>query len=332
MLDDRPTVSAVVPAHNAGALIGRCVEAFATQTYPRERFEVVVVDDGSADGTAEAARRDGVRVISQPHRGSAAARNRGARAARGEYLLFTDADCAPAPNWIAEMVGSLSGDQVVGVKGIYRTTQTELLARFVQIEYEGKYARLVGKPRIDFVDTYCAGYRRDVFLANDGFREDLPAAEDVELSYRLAAAGHRLVFNDRAIVYHLHGTDLWRYLQRKFRYGRWRLDVYRSHPDKALGDSHTPPVLWAQIPLAGATLGLAVIGSFLPAARPLAAASLVGFLSTTAPFTWQALRRDRPVGLVAPALLFARAFALGAGLGVGVLEWWSGRRRARSAR
>ena len=93
--------SVIVPAHNAAQTIEECIEALLKQSVPREKYEVIIVDDGSTDGTATLARSYGVRVLTQPHRGPAAARNAGAGQATGEVLLFTDADCAPTRTWEA---------------------------------------------------------------------------------------------------------------------------------------------------------------------------------------------------------------------------------------
>ena len=93
-------------------------------------------------------------MLSQANAGPAAARNYGARLARGAILLFTDADCAPAPDWAERMLAPFADPTVAGAKGEYRTHQRELVARFVQQEYQDRYDRMTGQPQIDFVDTY----------------------------------------------------------------------------------------------------------------------------------------------------------------------------------
>ncbi len=191
-----PYVSVIVPAYNAAATLPLCLAALAAQDYPREEYEIIVVDDGSTDATAEKASAAGVRVISQPNAGPAAARNRGAEAARGELLLFTDADCAPTPGWLRALTVALSEEGVAGAKGTYLTRQREPVARLTQQEYQDRYDRMAGMRSIDFVDTYSAGYHKDLFLANGGFDTGFPTAsvEDQEFSFRLAARGYRLVF------------------------------------------------------------------------------------------------------------------------------------------
>ena len=246
-MPDRVRVSVIIPVYNGAAALPASLCALQRQTCPPD--EVIVVDDGSTDGSADVARGFGVCVISQRNAGPAAARNRGATVAQGDILLFTDADCVPAPDWVERMVIAFTDPAVAGAKGTYRTCQRELVARFVQAEYEDRYARMRLLQTIDFVDTYSAGYRRDVFLSSGGFDTSFPTAsvEDQEFSFRLAEAGHRLVFVPDAQVFHTHDRTLGEYARRKFWIGYWKVRVVREHPDKLVRDSHTPQVLKVQI-------------------------------------------------------------------------------------
>ena len=97
-------VSVVVPAYNAERTLGDCLRALRAQSFAAADLEIIVVDDGSRDGTASLAQRNGVRVIRRENGGPAAARNTGWRAARGDWVAFTDADCVPSRTWLAEMM------------------------------------------------------------------------------------------------------------------------------------------------------------------------------------------------------------------------------------
>jgi GT2 family glycosyltransferase len=253
--------------------------------------------------------------------GRAVARNLGVDHARGEVVLFTDADCEPLPDWIERMAAALS-QGAVGAKGTYLTRQRALVARFVQLEYEDKYDRMAKEPEIDFVDTYAAGYRRDVFLALGGFETAFPVAsvEDQEFSFRLARQGYRMVFIPEARVYHLgHARGIWAYCRKKFRIGYWKVMVHRRHPDKLWRDSHTPQVLKAQILLSGLAALCLVAGLAWPPLWWAAGALALLFLLTTVPFVGKAWGKDVPVALVSPGLLLLRALALGSGFAVGLV-------------
>src|SRR5688572_8958532 len=111
-----PFVSVIVPVLNDEARIGGCVAALLAQDYPRERYEVIVVDNGSTDRTYEVVRGYPVTLLSEAQiRSSFAARNKGMREAVGEIFAFTDSDCTPAPQWLAEGVRAIqAGADLVG--------------------------------------------------------------------------------------------------------------------------------------------------------------------------------------------------------------------------
>lgn len=318
-----PRISVIVPAYNAELTIDQCLEALARQTVPREIYEIIVVDDGSSDGTrSRVEAHPGVHVLTQANAGPATARNLGVQHALGEIVLFTDADCVPAGDWIEQMAAPFHDPGVVGVKGAYLTDQRSVVARFVQIEYEDKYDRMAQEQYIDFIDTYAAGYRRDVFLANGGFDPAFPTAsvEDQEFSFRLARQGHQMVFVPMARVCHLrHAATLTAYWRKKFKIGYWKVLVHRLHPDKLFRDSHTPQVLKVQILLAGLG-GLCLVGGLLwPLLWWIGGTALLSFLLTTFPFAVKAWTKDPVVALLSPYLLFVRAMALGIGFAVGLV-------------
>ncbi len=321
-----PVISVIIPAFNAQATLDRCLTALHRQTQPPD--EIIVIDDGSTDETAALARRHNVRVLVQTNAGPAAARNAGARVARGDLLLFTDADCAPAADWVAHMSAPFADPTVAGAKGVYRTHQKAPVARFVQLEYEDKYDRMRAQQHIDFVDTYSAAYRREVFWSVGGFDPSFAYLEDQELSFRLAAQGHRFVFVPGAIVYHRHADSLPWYARKKYTIGYWKARVTRRHPAKLAHDSHTPQTLKVQmglVNLGGGLLALSAgcLGALAGWRQRLIRAGLgcwAAFGLTTLPFCRKAWRKDRYVALLSPALLFVRAAALGAGFVLGNLS------------
>jgi len=253
------------------------------------------------------------------NQGAAAARNLGVNQAKGEKILFVDADCVPNKNWIETIIEPFGDQEIIGVKGVIKTEQTELVARFTQIEYEDKYDKLLKHRYIDFIDTASAAYRRATFLENGGFDADLHTVEDVDLSFRLAQKGYKMVFAPRAIVYHRHPRSILDYGRRKYSYGYWRVFLYKRYPQKMVSDSRTPQTQKIQIGLL-VLFGTMLVSSLFWSDFLLGAAIiLVAFLISTLPFCVKALRRDPVVGLISPALLLVRAGSLGLGLGVGII-------------
>ncbi|MFQ5442504.1 MAG: glycosyltransferase [Thermodesulfobacteriota bacterium] len=313
-----PDFSVVVPAFNSEKTLGRCLGALFNQSCPKKRYEVIVVDDGSTDGSAEAAKSFPVRYFFQKNAGPASARNLGAREAKGAVILFTDADCVAGRDWIKEMTEPFrAGPEVTAVKGAYRTEQKSLVARFAQLEFEERFELLKKTPSIDMVDTYSAAYRREVFLETGGFDTNFPVAnnEDTELSYRLSKAGHKMVFNPRAVVCHLnHPDSLRRYARLKFWRGYWRMAVYRRFPDKMVKDHYTPQTLKLEIlSIYLLTAGLFSLVPFPRTGIVITAVSMLSFLFLALPFTASAIKKDPTVAVFTPALLFLRASSIGAG-------------------
>ena len=323
--------SVIVPVYNGAGVIERCLNALAQQTIPPERFEIIVADDGSSDDTAARTERwaqahpgCAVTVTRQVHAGPAAARNRGAAAAQAELLLFTDADCEPVPGWMAALLAAFaSPEQPVGLMGAYCSRQDALPARFAQLEFEDRYARMARANPVDFVATYSAGFRRQVFVAERGFDTRYIQNEDVEFSYRLSEAGYRIHFVPEARVYHWHTDTWWAYASTKAKRGYWRTLVYRQHPGKAIKDTYTPQVLKLQIVLAPVA-GLGAIAGLL--GRWAAGLGLVApFVATTLPFVRFGWPRDRAAALAAPWGLWLRSIAFVGGVAGGVLASLRGR-------
>jgi glycosyltransferase involved in cell wall biosynthesis len=314
-------ISIIIPTFNSAKVLQKCIESLTNQTINGETYEVIVVDDGSTDETKEVVARYPVRYIYQNNSGPAVARNNGVNHAQGEIILFTDADCEPQSNWIEEMIKPMDNPQVIGLKGAYKTRQKELIARLVQIEYEHKYERMNKFKYIDFIDTYSAGYRKDIFLRYGGFDERYPKAsvEDQEFSFRLSHDGYKMVFNPDAIVYHRHSARLMDYLRKKYKIAFWKAFLLKRHPDKVRTDTHTPQSLKLQMPLAlGAVLGLA--GPLYSSLYYVSGFSLGLFLLSCIPFSLFALKRDVTVALASPMVLFLRSLALSLGLGVGMIK------------
>ncbi len=324
---DSRSASVIIPMYNAHEDLGDLLEALANQSSPP--LEVILVDDGSTDGSMERARTwveshpdFPLRILSQENQGPAKARNYGAEESSGEILLFTDSDCLPDQGWVEGMVAPFEDPSVVGVQGVYRSQQPEVMARFAQLEIEDRYRRMKSRPTIDFIGTYSAAYRKSVFIEQGRFDDRFPIAsgEDADFSYRLAAKGLKMVFQPEAVVYHRHPNTLPKYLSQKFWRAYWRNLLYRRHSSRILKDSYTPQALKFETVLA-ILFPFSLIGLFLPSPwefLPLAMlAAIIGF---SLPFSLWVLGKDPVVGIVSPIVIFFRSFAFALGTGRGLLK------------
>lgn len=219
-----PFVSIVISAHNSADILPECLESIKKLDYPRERFEVIVVDDGSEDNTAQVAESMGAKVLRTEHRGPASARNLGAETALGEFVAFTDADCQVHPQWLRELlrpfdhsVAALGGCQELANPSFVRRSIHSFLSA---MGFWGGYTKSSRSIcQTDHNPACNSIYRRSIFLEAGGFNPKLFPGEDVELDHRLSKKSFRILYNPSAIVYHRRG-GLKSFAAMMFRYGR----------------------------------------------------------------------------------------------------------------
>jgi glycosyltransferase involved in cell wall biosynthesis len=234
-LPDTETVSVIVPVYNGEATIRGAVERILGQTVVPE--EVIVVDDGSTDGTAAALASFGsrIRVLRQRNQGPAAARNAGIRASRGHYLAMTDSDCYPEPTWLAQLLSGFDDKSVGGTGGIVRGARPSLIG-----DYLDRIGLLDAAPdasgEIPYVITANACYRRSAVLEAGLFDESFrrPGGEEAELGRRVRACGYRFRRVEGAIVGHEHRQDLVSLLRTLATYGEGAARLAALWPEAAI--------------------------------------------------------------------------------------------------
>jgi glycosyltransferase involved in cell wall biosynthesis len=207
-MDGLPFLSVIVPVRDGGGAFERCLSALRDSV--GGDCELIVVDDGSVDDSGAKARAAGARVILSPRpRGPAAARNLGAQSARGEWLLFVDADCEVRPDTVATAANAaraVDGEPVDAVFGSYDDAPAAagLVARYKNLLHH--YVHQSSAATAQSFWAGCGAVRRSVFLEVGGFDEKRyprPSIEDIEMGYRLADAGYRIGFRPDLMVKHL---------------------------------------------------------------------------------------------------------------------------------
>jgi glycosyltransferase involved in cell wall biosynthesis len=200
-----PTISVVVPAYNAARTLELCLKSLAAGDLAP--LECLIVDDGSTDNTVEVAGRYGATVLSTGGRkGPAKARNQGAREAKGEIVFFIDADICLHRNTLSRVSSGFAADpDVDAIIGSYDDSpeQQDVLSMYRNLMH--RYVHQHGRTQASTFWSGCGAIRRSVFLKHGGFDESYrrPAIEDIELGYRLVAAGHRIVLDRGLEVKHL---------------------------------------------------------------------------------------------------------------------------------
>lgn len=229
-------VSVIVPAYNEGIVLDACVESILRSRYPR--LEVIIVDDGSTDDTAAvmtdlAARHPSVRAIHQVNAGKGAALNRGIAEARGEVLLFVDADGLFTARTIDWLLVGLSAPGVGAVCGDDRPANpdrplTQMLSVMSHVG-TGLVRRALSLLHcLPIVSGNIGAFRASLIREIGGFREDT-IGEDFELTWRVYAAGYRVVFQPRAIVYAESPSTLRGLWRQRVRWARGLLQTTRIH-------------------------------------------------------------------------------------------------------
>lgn len=301
-----PAVTVVIPVKDRAEELRRCLASLDRLDYPREKLEVIVVDDGSSDGTPRVAKESGAVLLFSggTGRGPAAARNVGAAAARGEILAFIDSDCIASPEWLRELVPSFADPETVAVGGrVDGLCDSSAVDRYEAVmsslslgsrERSGK-----GGSDTFYLPSCNLLVRRSVFAAARGFDESMHVGEDVDLTWRLRDAGWRIAYLPAGGVLHEHRSTVRSFMSRRFDYGTSEGILQRLHPERRKR-LVIPPLL-------GVVLALLVAAPFASGWLGLAAAGVLG--GDLVLLRRRVVRRGMPISL--PALIAGRLRALG---------------------
>ncbi len=237
-------LSVVVATYNRVGSLRLLIEALKSQSITPTDFEVIIVDDGSNDGTAEflaeaaLTTKFSLQCAHQINSGPAAARNLAMKSAKGEIIVFTDDDCIPDPDWLERIDGFFQKHpDTDGCGGKIRRQNDSSVSRYIDrcgamrhpIRKDGTVAYLV---------TANAAYRRNVVDEVGGFSEDIswPGGEDPDLSFKVVEGGGQLAYCRDAVIRHEHRDSLLGVYKMFFNHGRG--GAVNAHWNA--GDKRTP--------------------------------------------------------------------------------------------
>lgn len=219
-------ISVVVPTYNRLELLKDQVNALMSQTLPSEQYEVIVVNDGSGDGTKSYLDRVedfyfNLKVFHRQNGGPAKARNTALKVAKGKIIAFTDDDCLVDSNWL-ETILSQWQDSIVGMQGSTYTDREKVTPLTHQIDNETGH---------NSVPTCNAAYLRSTLLFIEGFDESFPSPhnEDADVSWRIQQIG-KVTFCPQMRVYHPPRKDSFKKVSRRMKIMASEFTLYRKNP------------------------------------------------------------------------------------------------------
>lgn len=232
-------LSIIIPTYNSASFIGQAIEACLAQDYPKDKIEIIVVDDASTDGTKGVVAKYPVKYIYQKKGGPAVARNRGYESAKGEVIFFTDSDCVVHKDWVSTLVKHYNKNDLGAVTGSYAVGDSQyLLDKFVHYEIEYRHSMM---PKyVNSFGTYNVLIKRSVFKELKGFDPSYTSAsgEDNDLSYRIINAGYKIYFEKNALVGHCNVLRFFKYILVQFRHSYWRMKLYKKYTPMILKDKY----------------------------------------------------------------------------------------------
>jgi len=244
-------VSIVVPMRNASRTVERLMYSLVNQDYPKDRYEIILVDDCSTDETPQliASLTKNSEVATkvfwlEKDIGQAAARNCGIMNAQCEIIAFTDADTIPDKEWLKYLVEKFDSEDIAGVRG-----------RTVTDGYELPLMRVA--PTSGYVTCNIA-YRRDVLLKVGLFDEEFRYGEDSDLAHRILKKGYKIRDAPRAIVCHpLKRLNIWQVCKYATLH-RYDALFYRKHPE--VTKSYMASIAWGMMSPVSSVFGISIAG------------------------------------------------------------------------
>jgi O-antigen biosynthesis protein len=259
--NSKPFVSVVVPCYNGMRTVGDCLSSLANQSYPRDRFEVLVADNGSTDGTCEYIRESfpWVNLVHSTQKGSGYARNAGIEQAHGVLILSTDSDCIVDKDWIVGLVSAfeVASTDVAAIGGPIMPYSLKTSVEYHRPAWPSQPDLDKMPPGVRFAATPNAAFRTSA-LTHVGAFDGTLGFDDTDLGIRLLQNGYKVEYTMLAVVRHRNPVTLAELYRHRVKYGTFGFTLSRKHP-KILGD---PMALGAQRKLFFATLRR-VVGDLL---------------------------------------------------------------------
>ncbi len=301
-----PPVTVVIPVKDRADELRRCLASLARLDYPQEKLQIIVVDDGSSDLSPTVAQQSGALVVFSggTGRGPAAARNVGARAARGDILAFIDSDCTASSGWLRELLPAFDDPKTAAVGGMVDGMRTSspidrYEAVMSSLSLGSRERKGNGGDDTFYLPSCNLLVRRTPFLGIGGFDDAMHVGEDVDMTWRLRDKGWTIAYLPVGRICHEHRSTLRTFMSRRFDYGTSEGTLQLLHPNRRKR-MVIPPLL-------AFVLALCCMAPFTGGWSLLLSAGLLA--ADAAAVRLRMARREIPLGFA--SLLAGRLRALG---------------------
>lgn len=228
-------VSIVVPVYNGERTIDRCIKSLLQLDYPKEKYEIIIVNNNSTDNTVKIVKEYPVKLLHEKKQSSYAARNLGITHAKGDIIAFTDADCMADKDWLKylirnfkDAVGSAGGAlRAYNPKGVIEHYAYENCLAFPAFfrEFHKNYCAF----KYPFIATANALYQKEILEEVGLFDDSFTSSGDVDLAWRIILKGYKIVYDPKAIIYHKQRTTLIGLFKQFFKYGEGHAKLFKKH-------------------------------------------------------------------------------------------------------
>lgn len=227
-------VSIVVPVYNGERTIEKCIKSLLNIEYPKENYEIIIVDNNSTDTTVEIVKKYPVKLLHEKKQSSYAARNFGVKNAKGEIVAFADADCIADKGWLRQLVKNFKDEAIAGVGGeILAYTPENIIERYSVksniLSQKNFFEFVFVNLKMPFIATANAAYKKEILKEIGLFDDSFTSGGDVDLAWRITFKGYKIVYEPKALIYHWHRTTLYGLFRQFFRYGEGQPKLFKKH-------------------------------------------------------------------------------------------------------
>ena len=244
-------VSIIIPTKNNGDIIEKCLSSIKNLDYPKEEIEIIIVDGHSTDDTVEIAKKYGCKIVYEDIGTRGGACNIGVKTAKGEFIVFTDADCVVPKDWLGNLIKHFNSEKVACVGGPNITPEDDTeFAKCVGVvlSFLSKPGSRYGLEANEVIETFhnsgCnVAYRKNAIEEAGWFNEKLVTCEDEELDYRIKEKGYKILYTPNAKVYHYRRPTWKRFCKQAYKYAVGRMQAIKLHWKMGKWYHYTPPAL-----------------------------------------------------------------------------------------